>query len=45
MEKVLEEVSYNASETPSIKVSIDAQFVRSNLGNQLLSSDLAKFIL
>lgn len=45
MERVLEDISYNASETPNIKVSIDAKFVRDNLGNQLLSADLSKFIL
>ena len=45
MERVLEDVSFNASETPDISISVNAEFVRKNLGNQLLASDLSKFIL
>jgi ATP-dependent HslUV protease ATP-binding subunit HslU len=45
MERLLEEVSYSASDTPSITVTIDAGFVRKHVGDLAKNVDLSKFIL
>jgi ATP-dependent HslUV protease ATP-binding subunit HslU len=45
MERLLEEVSYSASDTPSITVTIDAAFVRKHVGDLAKNVDLSKFIL
>jgi len=45
MERLLEEVSYSASDTPSITVTIDAPFVRKHVGDLAKNVDLSKFIL
>ncbi len=45
MEKILEEISFNASDLPNEKVTVSSEYVKSHLGDQILKSDLAKFIL
>ena len=45
MERLLEEVSYSAPDTPSITVTIDAPFVRKHVGDLAKNVDLSKFIL
>jgi ATP-dependent HslUV protease ATP-binding subunit HslU len=45
MERLLEEVSYSASDTPSLTVTIDAPFVRKHVGDLAKNVDLSKFIL
>jgi ATP-dependent HslUV protease ATP-binding subunit HslU len=45
MEKLLEGVSFSASETPYIKVKITREFVLDNLTALTRSNDLTKFIL
>ena len=45
MERLLEEVSFTASDTPGRKVRIDATFVRDQVGDLVRDTDLSKFIL
>ncbi|MFT5539743.1 MAG: ATP-dependent HslUV protease ATP-binding subunit HslU [Alphaproteobacteria bacterium] len=45
MERLLEEVSFSASDNPGIKVSIDSDYVRSRVGDLVKDTDLSKFIL
>ncbi|MFN4283615.1 MAG: ATP-dependent protease ATPase subunit HslU [Alphaproteobacteria bacterium] len=45
MERLLEEVSYSASDTPNVTVDIDAAFVRKHVGDLAKNVDLSKFIL
>lgn len=45
LEKVLEEISFTASDKEGTKVSVDADFVRSNIGELAKDADLSKFIL
>ncbi len=47
LEKVLEEISFKASDQPDSVVKIDAEYVKTNMGEQLNTgeSDLSKFIL
>ena len=45
MEKLLEEVSFNASDIGPIKITIDKKFVETNLVDLIKSQDLSKFIL
>jgi ATP-dependent HslUV protease ATP-binding subunit HslU len=47
LEKVLEEISFTASDQPDSVVKIDADYVKTNMGEQLTTSDsdLSKFIL
>ena len=45
MEKLLEEVSFNASDIGPKKIIIDKNFVETNLGELIKSQDLSKFIL
>ncbi|MDH3242386.1 MAG: ATP-dependent protease ATPase subunit HslU [Alphaproteobacteria bacterium] len=45
MERLLEEVSFTASDTPGRKVRIDATFVRQQVGDLVRDTDLSKFIL
>ena len=45
MEKLLEDISYNASDMGAQKVDIDTQYVEKNLGELIKSQDLSKFIL
>ncbi len=45
LERVVEEISYDAPELPSKRVTIDAAYVRGRLAEVLEKEDLAKFIL
>ncbi len=45
LEKLLEGVSFNASDTPNITIDIDASYVEKNLSNLRRNTDLSKFIL
>ena len=45
MEKLLEDISYNASDMGPQEININAQFVEKNLGELIKSQDLSKFIL
>ena len=45
MEKLLEDVSFRASDIGPTKITIDEEYVESNLGELIKSQDLSKFIL
>ena len=45
MEKLLEEISFTASDISPISIVIDTQYVEKNLGELIKSQDLSKFIL
>ncbi len=45
MEKLLEDVSYNASDMEPQKVCINKKYVEDNLEELIKSQDLSKFIL
>ncbi|MCG8490792.1 MAG: ATP-dependent protease ATPase subunit HslU [Sneathiellales bacterium] len=45
LEKVLEGISFTATDTPNTEVEVNAEFVRNNLGQLTTDSDLSKFIL
>lgn len=45
MEKLLEDISYNASELPKKQIKIDADFVDTQLSQLVKNLDLGKFIL
>ena len=45
MEKLLENISYSASDVGPIKVNIDEKYVEDHLEELLKSQDLSKFIL
>ncbi len=45
MEKLLEDVSFNASESAGSTVTIDVEYVRKTVGDLAKNSDLSKFIL
>ena len=45
IEKVLDEISFNASDKPGQKYIIDRKYVESHLGDLVKDTDLSKFIL
>ena len=45
LEKLLDEISFSASDRPGDKVVIDADYVRSHVGDLAKDADLSKFIL
>ncbi len=45
IEKVLDDISFNASDKAGEKVIVDKSFVEKNLGNLVKDTDLSKFIL
>ena len=45
LEKVLEEISFTASEKKKIKISIDDKYVQTQIGDIYKDTDLTKFIL
>ncbi len=45
MEKLLEEISFTASDKPGEKISIGADYVRERVGTLTKSGDLSKFVL
>ena len=45
MEKLLEDISFSASDIGPITINIDTEYVEKNLGELIKSQDLSKFIL
>jgi len=45
IEKVLDDISFNASDKSGEKITIDKLYVQKNLGNLVKDTDLSKFIL
>ena len=45
IEKVLDEISFNASDRSGEQVIIDKEYVKNNLGDLVKDTDLSKFIL
>lgn len=45
MERLLEEISFTATDKPGTTVTVDAQFVEDNIGDLVRNADLSKFIL
>lgn len=45
MEKVLEEVSFTASDTPGETITVDEKFVRDHIGEIAKDTDLSRFVL
>ena len=45
IEKVLDEVSFNATDKAGETITVDKKFVQDNLGNLVKDTDLSKFIL
>tara|TARA_A100001011_G_scaffold199206_1_gene207445 strand:+ start:1202 stop:2578 length:1377 start_codon:yes stop_codon:yes gene_type:complete len=45
IEKVLDDISFNASDKSGEKIIIDESYVKNNLGNLVKDTDLSKFIL
>jgi ATP-dependent HslUV protease ATP-binding subunit HslU len=45
MEKLLEEISFTASDKPGTKIEIDAAYVRERVGALAKNADLSKFVL
>ena len=45
MEKLLEEISFTASDKPGSKVEIDAAYVRAHVSELAKNTDLSKFVL
>ena len=45
IEKVLDEISFTATDKAGQKIVIDEQYVKDNLGDLIKNTDLSKFIL
>tara|TARA_Y100001970_G_scaffold288868_1_gene417488 strand:+ start:212 stop:1582 length:1371 start_codon:yes stop_codon:yes gene_type:complete len=45
IEKVLDEISFNATDKAGEKITIDSKYVKENLGQLVKDTDLSKFIL
>ena len=45
IEKVLDEISFNATDRAGETIKIDKKYVQDNLGNLVKDTDLSKFIL
>jgi ATP-dependent HslUV protease ATP-binding subunit HslU len=45
MEKLLEEISFTASDKPGQKICIDAAYVRDRVSSLAKNADLSKFVL
>jgi len=45
IEKVLDEISFTASDKAGQKIMINAEYVKKNLGDLVKDTDLSKFIL
>ena len=45
IEKVLDDISFNATDKSGEKIVIDKKYVQNNLGNLVKDTDLSKFIL
>ena len=45
IEKVLDDISFNATDKSGEKIVIDKEYVQKNLGDLVKDTDLSKFIL
>ena len=45
IEKVLDDISFNATDKAGETITVDKEFVQKNLGNLVKDTDLSKFIL
>ena len=45
IERVLDEISFTATDRSGEKINIDANYVKNNLGDIVKDTDLSKFIL
>ncbi|WP_169566930.1 ATP-dependent protease ATPase subunit HslU [Sneathiella limimaris] len=45
LEKILEEISFTATDSPNTELTVDAAYVKEHLGELVTDSDLSKFIL
>ena len=45
IEKVLDDISFNATDKAGQTIKMNSEFVKSNLGNLVKDTDLSKFIL
>jgi ATP-dependent HslUV protease ATP-binding subunit HslU len=45
MERVLDEISYEAPDRPGAEITIDADYVRKHVGDLAKNTDLSRFIL
>jgi ATP-dependent HslUV protease ATP-binding subunit HslU len=45
IERVLDDISFTATDRDGEKITIDASYVKSNLGDIVKDTDLSKFIL
>ena len=45
IEKVLDDISFNATDKSGEKVIVDKEYVKKNLGDLVKDTDLSKFIL
>ena len=45
IEKVLDEISFTASDKAGQKININAEYIKKNLGDLVKDTDLSKFIL
>ena len=45
IEKVLDDISFNATDKSGETITIDKKYVQNNLGNLVKDTDLSKFIL
>ncbi len=45
MERILEDISFDAADKASEKIVIDAAYVRGHIGDLAKNADLSKFIL
>ena len=45
IEKVLDDISFNATDRAGETITVDQKYVQDNLGNLVKDTDLSKFIL
>ena len=45
IEKVLDDISFNATDRAGETITVDQKYVQNNLGNLVKDTDLSKFIL
>ena len=45
IERVLDEISFTATDRAGEKISIDAEYIKKNIGELAKDTDLSKFIL
>ena len=45
MERLLEDISFTATDKPGTSLTVDAKFVEDNIGDLARNADLTRFIL